>query len=313
MYDECMKIMFLNPEHLEPITLLLSKILEVKYEDIEGKVQIKDSRVPNKTLGDKKTDRDIVVYINTKPINKIVIEINLRNKLYQSLIDRNIYYMEGLFGRGLKEIDDYSNISPTFLINLNNFYVDMYHEDILDYYYFRNKHGYILTEKQKILNINIAACKEIWYNKTYKEIKNDREKDLILLCAALTLDDIDDFNKCIDEIKIKSKIKNLMKEVSEVMNDNDDLYERYYDFMEENKRINASIISEEKANARKEGLEEGHQEGHQEGLLEGKKLGYLENQKNIVLNMYKNKFSLEQIKLATDLSVDEIKRLLILK
>ena len=36
-YDECFKIMFENPKRLEPLTLLLSKILDVEYEALEEK------------------------------------------------------------------------------------------------------------------------------------------------------------------------------------------------------------------------------------------------------------------------------------
>ena len=40
MFDECMKIMFANPDRLEPLTLLLSRILEIKYEDLVGHIII---------------------------------------------------------------------------------------------------------------------------------------------------------------------------------------------------------------------------------------------------------------------------------
>ena len=53
-YDECVKIMFGNPKHLKPLTLLLSKTLGVDYEDLEGRISLVPTGSPNDVLGYKK-------------------------------------------------------------------------------------------------------------------------------------------------------------------------------------------------------------------------------------------------------------------
>ena len=50
-YDECFKIMFANPNRMEPLTLLLSKILKVEYEELEGKIELYPLILPNETIG----------------------------------------------------------------------------------------------------------------------------------------------------------------------------------------------------------------------------------------------------------------------
>ena len=86
----------------------------------------------------------------------------------------------------------------------------------------------------------------------------------------------------------------MMEEVSKEMNGNEELCGRYFDFLEENKRINDSIINEERNKARKEGLEKGIQD----------------TQKHIVLNMYNHNFAVEDISRGTGLEIEKIKSII---
>ena len=153
-FDECVKLMFCNPDRLEPITLLLSNVLQVKYEDLEGRIELAPTKVPTGTIGRKKTERDIVVYIKNEPRDKVIIEVNIRDSYYDTIINRNIHYLNEVASHGLLEGESYDNIEPTFLINFNNFYVDGFHKKVFDYYYWMNEEGYILTTKERILNVN---------------------------------------------------------------------------------------------------------------------------------------------------------------
>ncbi len=184
-YDECAKIMFGNPEKLEPLTLLLSKTLGIDYKDLEGRIELAPTTTRNKSLGYKKTDRDIVVYIKEEVRDKIIIEVNISDYYYDTIMNKSLYYLAEIFGTGLKESKKYDQVEPTFLICFNTFYVDNIHKKMFDEYYFRNEEGYILTEKEKILNINIAECYQSWYNGTYKALTNSYKRDLLLLRALM--------------------------------------------------------------------------------------------------------------------------------
>ena len=180
-FDECFKIMFANPNRLEPLTLLLYKILNVEYDELEGKIELYPLSIPNETIGKKKMERDVVVKIKENMEGKIILEVNFRDSFYETIVNRNLNYLSEVASKGLKEGDDYDKIIPTLLVNFNTFYVDNIHKKMFDYYYWKNDEGYILTEKQKILNINIAECYNNCYNKTYKTPIDDNERDLYYL------------------------------------------------------------------------------------------------------------------------------------
>ena len=118
--------------------------------------------------------------------------------------------------------------------------------------------------------------------------------------------EIEEFNRCIEEISINKNIKNIMEEVSFEMNENEEIKVRYYDFLEETRRLNDSIISDEKRKARREGLEEGREEGREEGM----KTGTNQAKKDIVINMYSKGWDINLISEGTNLPIDEIKRII---
>ena len=74
-YDEAFKIMFANSEHIEILTMLLSKIFKVDYEDLEGKVELLPLKESSKKLGEKKCERDVVVSIKNDEVYNIIEEL----------------------------------------------------------------------------------------------------------------------------------------------------------------------------------------------------------------------------------------------
>ena len=314
-YDECFKIMFGSREHLEPLTFLLSKILEVDYEELEGRIELLPLRIPNETIGEKQTERDVLVKIRDGEIGKIILEVNFKKEFYETVINRNINYLSEVASKGLKIGDSYDMIVPTLLVNFNTFYVDSIHKKIFDYYYWMNDEQHILTENQKILNINIVECYKEWYNGTYKTPRNDYEKNLILLSALIYTDKEDEFNKIIQELSANKMIKSVIKEVQTRMTEDEILTVRYVDFLEENRLINKSIINAEKKKARKIGLEEGRakglakglKKGLAKGLAEGRKEGRKEGRAELIINMFKNGQSIETISKICNLKIKEVK------
>ena len=286
MYYACMKIMFGNNDRLELLTLLLSCILEVRYEVLEGHIEVIPNTIPNKELGKKKTERDIVVRIKSDENRKIILEVNIKSNSFDALINRNLFYMNQVYITELKENEDYDKITPTFLINFNTFYTDNIHKKIFDTYYLRNEEGYILTERQKILNINIEKCYQLWYDKVEMEFKSPYERDLFYLCSAMVTKEIDEFTECINMIDTTHSIKEIMEEVSSDMNSKDELRFSFKDFMEEERRINDSIISE----VRNSGIKEAKTE--------------------MILNMYHDNIELDTIARYVNLETCEVQKII---
>ena len=77
-----------------------------------------------------------------------------------------------------------------------------------------------------------------------------------------------------------------------------DIKLRYYDFLEEQKRINDSIISEVKSAGIKEGIQQGIQKGS------------LQRTREIVCNMHNKDISIDVISSCTNLKKEEIQNII---
>ncbi len=219
------------------------------------------------------------------------MEVNVRNGFYQSVIDRNLYYTFQSASHVLKEKETYDNIPYTFLINFNTFFVNRNERNIFEEFTLQDKYGMILSEKYKVLNINIAECYNLWYDNKYQGMFEPLVEDLVLLCASMMVSREEDFKKIIEMVQIKPEIKLLMEGMIREMSHDEKLVTEYTYWKDENERINASIISEVKTNALKEGFEQGIKEGIS----------------NTVINMHQDNLSLELISKYTNLSLEEIK------
>ena len=87
---------------------------------------------------------------------------------------------------------------------------------------------------------------------------------MLLLSAAMMVDNEKDFQSILDVISMKPEIKELMEGVVSDMNKDADFVGGYYNWKEENERINQSIINEVQKKSLKEGIEKGIQQGIQE-------------------------------------------------
>lgn len=286
--------MYANPKHLEILTLLLSRILKVEYKDIEGKIELEQLSIPNKTIGEKKTERDVVVSLKSSNKYKIILEVNVRKKFYQSIINRNIFYKNEVASGGIVEGENYNNMPITILVNFNTFYVDKVNKKVFDEYMLRNEEGNILTDREKVLNINIVKCKNLWYHNKYQGKFEPIEEDLMLLCAAMVVDKQEDFINILEEVRTRPEIKELMEGVLTDMVGDEEMYGRYYNWKEEQEKLNNSIIAEERDDAKKEGFEQGIQKTKRE----------------IVLKMYNDNLPIETISNYTNLSLEEIKNII---
>ena len=55
--------MFANPNRIEPLALLVSRILNEDYEKVKEEIVLLPDKLPKKHLGRKKNERDIIVKV----------------------------------------------------------------------------------------------------------------------------------------------------------------------------------------------------------------------------------------------------------
>ena len=292
-FDEAARIMFTNPNRMEPLNFLVSLVLDIPYSDVDGNITLLPPRQDNMQIGKKKTECDIIVTLNTEEEHiGLIIEINRGSKIHKTIMNRNIFYMNRLFTSGLKESEDYGLINDVFLINFNTFYVDNINKEIFDYYYIQNKYGHLLTEKQKILCINIAECYKLLYDKDIK-FRNSYERKLFYFSCAMQTNSKEEFEICLKEAYATDVIRDVILEVSDNMNNSDELVGLYYDKEEDEAMIKRGIIREER----------------EEAFAEGK----LQTQKEMIMNMYNKGYNLSDIKEISNMTIQEIKDILGIK
>ena len=293
-FDEAARIMFTNPNRMEPLNFLVSLILGIPYKEVEGNIELVNPRQNNYQIGKKKTESDIIVNFNTNT-NKVglIIEINIRDSLYETIMNRNLFYMNRLFTSKLESGEDYEELEKVLLVNFNNFYTDNIRQDIFDYYYIQNKYGHILTEKQEILCINIEECFKLLYDNDMK-FRNSYERDLFYLSCALEAKKQKDFEYALSKIEIDKSVKEMIMEVSEDMNNQDELVSLFYDKDLEEQRIRNGIMKEIKRKALQEGMAE----------------GALNKQKEMIINMYNKGYDLCDIADISNTTVQEVKKIL---
>ena len=146
-YDEAFKIMYANEDHLEVLTMLLSKLLKTDYKLLEGNITLLPLKASSKKIGEKKCERDVLVSVKLNHNYNIILEVNVKKDFYHSVIDRNLYYAYQTAGHMLEEGETYDNIPYTFLVNFNTFFVNKKEKNIFEEFYYRDKYGYILTDK----------------------------------------------------------------------------------------------------------------------------------------------------------------------
>jgi len=69
---------------------------------------------------------------------------------------------------------DYDAIPYTILINFNNFFINQKRKKVFEEFYYRDDCGNKLTEKDRILNINIEECYRLWYNPDFDSLRRPK-------------------------------------------------------------------------------------------------------------------------------------------
>lgn len=301
-YDLIFKKMWGDPNGIDRLSILLSKILNIPYNVLKNNVELIDTEKRINKKDDKFQKNDILVHINLSINEKVNIEMNVTWSKW--LIDRNITYIANLFSNQLKKNEKYINLEPIIQINFNTFSVDSKQQNIIDKYYIQNNRGNKLTEKLQIYHINIENCKSIWYNQDMRKYSSE-EQDIIRFCALMTLDDFDKIKKCLEEIKMSEDVKKNIEQTVENISYDDDLMS-YFGSELDMERIRHAEMMEAKEAAREEGLNEGMKEGRKEGIEQGIEQGANKEKHNIALSLLNEKIDINLISKITGLSIEEI-------
>ena len=289
VFDDLFKIVFGREENADITAYLVSLLLKIPYERVKGKIKFKSTSHIKKMVSEKNSEKDIVFLVSMSEPLKINIEMNRTDYLESSIIDRNVYFHSNLFGSGLKRKNEYENLTTTIQYNFNLDYVDKIGEELIDEFVYRIQRGYILTEKSKIVNLNIKKMAELWYSNEYKKYK-EISPILFGLSALMLETNKKKFEHLVESIKMDKDIKEQLERIVMDLNVDDELLTKYYDLEEERKKMNEAVMKDLKVRFKKEGK--------------------LEEKKEIVINMIKNNLPIETIANCTNLTLEEVETII---
>jgi len=227
--------------------------------------------------------------------NNDYIDIEMNRKYFPWLVYRNFSYITKTYNRYLN-IKNNNNYGRFYLINLNNFKVDLNNENV--YVYGKNLTN-IYIKYLQIINIDI--------DKYYKSFYNGDERLKTRLIAMLNAKNKEELSYILGNSINKERKEKIMHNYSiydseEVMDKSDinRIFNKAYDDAIHKEAIHYGLTE-----GRKKGIQIGIKEGRKEGIKEGK---FVEKNNNII-NCLKNGIDIKLVSKIFDKSISEIEEI----
>ena len=286
-YDRAFKVIFSKSTNV--LIKLLRYLLKIEINDNAHTMIGKEA--VGKYIDSKNFRHDMVVAIDS--INYVCIEVNANKHAYS--INRNFIYLVDLLlsklskGLKVKELDNYK----VRLLNLNMFNNangEVIDEAALIYLKSRTE----ATKMFKIIDLDIAKCYEMMYNK-------DVEKDnLIRWGSIFCAKTINELSYLLGDDLLTMEEKKEFLDNVRAANRDEELVAAWRS--ERNERWKRESIEN---GMRAEGKEEGLKEGKEEGLKEGEE----KEKTSIIKSMLNAKLDYDFISKITGKTIKEIKEI----
>ena len=214
-------------------------------------------------------------------IDGTYVHIELNSTTLSYLHNRNFIYFSEIYSKKIRRGEVYNNTDNFIHIDLT---YGLTNDKDVSKYYVMDKDYVKYVDNIEIIEFNMDRLKTYWYNGD----KEKFEKYKYLIMLDLTKEELEKIEK--DEFMEEYK-----KEVERLNEDKTFVSAMTY---EEDQRL---IMNTEK----KISFEEGIQEGLEQGIEQ--------NQADVIKNMRKQNFTLEQISNVVELPIDKIKDILKMK
>ena len=262
-----------NEQEMNTLEWTVMQILGCSYEDIHGKVRVKNSRLSNINPSERTKNVDLIV-----EYNDTITIIELNNNYRGNYIRNLLYTFNSISNQFNKSGKNYYVDTSTFkviLVNLNWYntkaFLKIPHKEKYALPFPKNN---VRENVLEIININLDYYEKIEYNKINKSDK---------LWKLFTIKNKQELNLFTENEKL---LKNYHKKLTILSLD---------------KEYRDKVMWDETI---EKNLEE--QEAYAVGLERGKEKG----KKETIINMYRNGISLELISKCINLSIDEVKEII---
>ena len=276
----------INEKEMDTIEWLVMQILDCSYADIHGNVTVNNIRLPRTNRKERNKYVDLVVTYNQE---KVIVELNQH---FDGVYVRNFLFgMNQLLNNySLGSGNYYKEITRVIVVNLNwydgNIGMKIVPKKIYEIPYSDDEgDGYLF----KMINVNLDYYSKVCYDKL--DVKDK-------LYKLLTIKNKDELLKITKQEKMLDRYSKKLIDLS-----SDDNYvegimsEEMEEFIEQHTMY-------------RNGLKEGISQGIEKGIEQGIEQGTQEKQKEIILNMFNDKVSLEVISKYTNLTIQEIEEII---
>ena len=258
----------------------LEAILDKKLEEVDLTRNIVLRR---ENPGDKMGILDVLVRINQEEYCNVEMQMVEKDRL----IERILYYWSRIYGKNLKESDDYVKLKKTIGILIVNFEIKR-----LKGLKYHSKWKIIEEDERQIILTEHLELHIIEIPKIYKIEKKEEGQELI---KWLNFIENPESKKVGEYMKENEEMKEA-KEKLEVMSEDEK--------MQILAELRLKAIRDEKAVERF-----GYNQGIEKGIKQGKKEGKKEERKEIAKKMKEQGIDMQMIQKITELTEEEINSL----
>ncbi len=258
----------------------LEAILDKKLEEVDLTRNIVLRR---ENPGDKMGILDVLVRINQEEYCNVEMQMVEKDRL----IERILYYWSRIYGKNLKESDDYVELKKTIGILIVNFEIKR-----LKGLKYHSKWKIIEEDERQIILTEHLELHIIEIPKIYKIEKKEEGQELI---KWLNFIENPESKKVGEYMKENEEMKEA-KEKLEVMSEDEK--------MQILAELRLKAIRDEKAVERF-----GYNQGIEKGIKQGKKEGKKEERKEIAKKMKEQGIDMQMIQKITELTEEEINSL----
>ena len=209
-FDPLFKKMFGDMNYTNKAAAIIGIFLNIPYDEVKDRIEILNNQKIKKSKNEKYQEQDVLLHVKLTSGNQYVnLEANIHGYT-QLLIDRNTGYIASTLSRQLDIGQGYEYLEPVLQINFNEPSNEIKTENNympIDEYMLRNKEGKVLTNKIKIINIDIDKCYNLWYNEDMKKFTSC-EQNIIRIGALHHIENDEEFRKCLGEIEMDEEVKN---------------------------------------------------------------------------------------------------------
>ena len=294
------------------------------------KISILNGELPKENYKEYKKTVDIYISLN----DKICIDVELNNGPFNEVTSlRNELYASKLFSMLLEKGEKARKLKNKQFIQLNLNTKDLtieHGDDVLVTYGLKSKMVYIKNKKTILKYL-------AFYKEKYYTLGENLERDELWLVVILS-ENLVELYDLLGNILTDEKRDKFIRKVIKMSNDNfilslwekekmdelkelaiiedarqrakEEFKEAKKEVSQAKKEVNQAMKEVNEAmkevNEAKEELKHKLQEEFNQGISQG----ILENQREVVINMYNKKYSLEDISDITNLSLEEVKKIL---